>query len=398
MKTLVIITHSFRLDSRLTASLNDEISFLYYSPYYFANSTEKNILANTSKLNLDCFYWSINTFKEDLQKNGFDLIIRKSANPIDDINEICNKFNFDNIVIDQPLFAFWKSFDVTKLEYPYKIVDSDTVQDTCLNRTAKSRWLSHIKTLDTEKQYRFTKTAKYFDLNLQSESYPIVEIPTKLLSERYLIERLIKIAPTYGQTRDKHDGQTSLSTALQNGTIDPHNIFYFTAKLFDIKDRTVNEGIHASMLRQFAFREMNIMSARTRCLSMESSIEDWTSILTISAFNNLQEQVNANSNITWKNLKTSSTPFKLVNTILTNFYETGIMPNRARMYIIGKLFYESPTGIDGLKWCIALFNLYGIDGQSPNNYMQCVSSLGLSYGKVMLLNQNNVENLLSYNN
>ena len=36
MRTLVWITNAFRLDSRLTASLEGEVTFVFYSPYYFA--------------------------------------------------------------------------------------------------------------------------------------------------------------------------------------------------------------------------------------------------------------------------------------------------------------------------------------------------------------------------
>jgi hypothetical protein len=74
------------------------------------------------------------------------------------------------------------------------------------------------------------------------------------------------------------------------------------------------------------------------------------------------------------------------------------MPNRARMYFAGKVFYESKTGLEALEALIDTFDLIGLDGQCPNNYMQCISSLGLSYGKVMLLSHIRTFDLLQYKN
>jgi hypothetical protein len=52
--------------------------------------------------------------------------------------------------------------------------------------------------------------------------------------------------------------------------------------------------------------------------------------------------------------------------------------------------------MDALKWLMGTFDLFLIDGQCPTNYIQSVSSMNMQYGKVMLLNRNNVENLLQY--
>ena len=72
------------------------------------------------------------------------------------------------------------------------------------------------------------------------------------------------------------------------------------------------------------------------------------------------------------------------------------MPNRARMFFAGWLFYNAPTGMDALKWLMGTFDLFLLDGQCPTNYVQCCQSMNMQYGKVMLLNRNNVENLLQY--
>ena len=72
------------------------------------------------------------------------------------------------------------------------------------------------------------------------------------------------------------------------------------------------------------------------------------------------------------------------------------MPNRARMYFAGWMFYNQPTGIDALNWIILTFDLLLNDGQCPTNYTKSCSSMNLQYGKVMLLNKNRVMDLLAY--
>ena len=68
MRTLVWITHSFRLDSRLTDSLEGECTFVYYSPYYFSGKREQSILRRTSQQNLDAFYYSLHEFNNQFFK------------------------------------------------------------------------------------------------------------------------------------------------------------------------------------------------------------------------------------------------------------------------------------------------------------------------------------------
>jgi hypothetical protein len=66
------------------------------------------------------------------------------------------------------------------------------------------------------------------------------------------------------------------------------------------------------------------------------------------------------------------------------------------MFFAGWMFYNAPTGKLALDWLIDTFNLLLLDGQCPTNYTQCCSSMNLQYGKVMLLNRNNVKHLLNY--
>jgi deoxyribodipyrimidine photolyase len=217
-----------------------------------------------------------------------------------------------------------------------------------------------------------------------------------------LVERAKKIAPTYGQTRDRHNGQTQLSTLLHNGMVDPYNIFYDIALDFQKSGSNleINEGSHASMLRQFAFREMSIITARKNNLTLENTHLEWAQVLMHhKAFENMMQSMpNTASTVNIETVKLAKTGVSDLDKILKPFIKTGIMPNRARMFFAGKVFYESKTGLQALETLIDTFDLIGLDGQSPNNYCQCISSLGLSYGKVMLMSSKRTFELLDYGN
>jgi deoxyribodipyrimidine photolyase len=151
------------------------------------------------------------------------------------------------------------------------------------------------------------------------------------------------------------------------------------------------------MLRQFAFREMTIIQARRANLTMESSIDEWAkAFLTPTSYDNLISRENSESKLKFHHIQLAKTGDKLIDKILKESYKVGVMPNRARMFFAGWLFYNAPTGMDALKWLMGTFDLFLIDGQCPTNYIQSVSSMNMQYGKVMLLNRNNVENLLQY--
>jgi deoxyribodipyrimidine photolyase len=400
MKTLVWITNSFRLDSRLTSNLEGPCSFVYYSPYYFAGKRERSILRRTSQANLDAFYHSLHQFDNALKIKHNKLYVFKQTNPIEHINFLCSKYGFDRVIIDQPQFAMWHSVDLLQLNVPYEIIDSALIDDTCFKMTAKSRWMYHVTKNDTEIPYRWNDNITRFSLDENTETYPIPKTVTPFLDTLSVFKRAMEIAPTYGQTRDNHKGQTQLSTLIQNGMIDPHNLFYSIARQFqaDGADLSVNEGLHASMLRQFAFREMNIIKARRNNLTMENTPIEWAEIIMHhKALENLKTATpNPNSNVNIETIRNSNTGVKELDKILKHFNQSGIMPNRARMYFAGKVFYESKTGIDALNTIVDTFDLIGLDGQCPNNYIQCIDAMGLSYGKVMMFSNTRTFELLNY--
>lgn len=395
------MTHSFRIDSRLTSKLSGPCTFVYYSPYYFADDRERKILKTTSESNLNAFYFSLNEFQKELQEKGSYLYVYKKSDPIEHINQLAKEYGYTHLIIDQPLFAMWKTIDLLNLSIPYTFIDSDLIDDECFKMTAKSRWMSHAKKISTEKLYTWNSEIKHLGIPKPNiDLYPYPEPPINyLLDVKSILDRAFDIAPTYGETRDRHNGQTQLSTLFQNGMLDPHNVFFQIAKMFfeSGSDFSKNEGAHAAMLRQFAFREMTLIQARRSNLTMENSPLEWAKeFLTSSSLSNLLERKNSDSKLTFEKIKTANTGDELIDKILKESNKVSVMPNRARMFFAGWLFYNSPSGKDALNWLIDTFDLLFIDGQCPTNYIQSTSSMNMQYGKVMLLNRDRVQHLLNY--
>lgn len=398
MKTLVWITHSFREDSRLTDQLSGPCTFVYYSPYYFAGDREKDILKRCSQENLDAFYQTLHEFGNSLKAKGHNFYVFKNSAPIEHINQLCSKYGFDRLVIDQPLFAMWHTIDLLQLSVPYQFVDSDLIDDQCFKMTAKSRWMTHVKQIDTYCNYRWNDDIQTFDIDEPISTYPKYK-SNWLVNPSTVQIRAKAIAPRYGLTRDNHKGQTRLSTAFQNGVIDPHNVFFSIAKEFqkDGADFTLNEGNHAAMLRQFAFREITIIQARRANLTMENTPMEWAQqFITATSLQNLKDRINPDSRLTLEQIKTATTGDELIDKILSESFQVGVMPNRARMFFAGWMFYNAPSGQQALEWLIDVFDLLLIDGQCPTNYTQCTSAMNMQYGRVMLLNRDRVKQLLSY--
>lgn len=388
MRTLVWITNSFRLDSRLTAHLKGEVTFVYYSPYYFAGKREREMYKRCSQANLDAFYQSLHQFDFELQERGFRLHVFKEADPIAHINRLVERYGYDEVIVDMPLFGMWHTVDVEQISVPHSFIDSALVDDECFKMTAKSRWMTHVKSLDSYKPYKFSKSTTPYNLGDTGCTYLAPSEITPLLDPVAAMKRARKMAPTYHVTRDRHDGQTQLSTILHNGMLDPRDVFFTLAKDFQKAgaNLTLNEGSAAGMLRQLAFREIAIIRARRAQLTLEDDPLVWAKELMPSAsYENLVTQ-KPGGNVTFDMVRVGKTGVHAIDVLLKPFLKSGIMPNRARMLYASLIFYNSPTGVAALNTLIDTFDLLGLDGQSPNNYTQVLGALELSYGKVLKMN------------
>jgi len=390
MRTLVWITNSLRTDSRLTASLDGEVTFVFYSPYYFAGERERAMYKRCSQANLDAFYESLHAFDFDLQADqDCKLHVFKEADPIAHINMLVKLHGYDEVVIDMPLFGMYHTIDCSKISVPHSFVDSALVDDTCLKMTAKSRWMTHVKSIDSFKPYKFSKTVTPYNLgaSVSNRTYPKPTL-NALLDRDEAMKRARKMAPTYHVTRDRHDGQTQLSTILHNGRLDPRTVFFTLAKDFKAAgaDLTVNEGPSAGMLRQLAFREISIIRARRDNLTLEDDPLVWAkALLPTASYANLIAQ-KPGGRVTFEMVQAGKTGVQALDVLLRPFLKTGIMPNRARMLFASLVFYNSATGIDALNTIIDTFDIIGLDGQSPNNMVSVLGALELSYGKVLQMN------------
>jgi hypothetical protein len=395
------MTNSFRADSRLTSMLEGECSFVYFSPYYFAGERERNIYEKCSQANLDAFYSSINSFDAFLkEKLGTHLHIYKQYHPVEYINSLVNRFGFDRVVIDQTLFGMWWSVDISKISVPVTTIDSSTIDPHCTKMTAKSRWMSHVSKLASFVPNKFSDKIVGFDYkDAYDTAYPQAKT-LPLIDAAKVLAHAHEVAPTYGETRDRHDGQTRTSTALHNGVIDPANLFYEIANQFKMVgvDLSSNETAAAAMLRQFAFREISIIQARRHRLTLENEPQVWAQkLMHFAAYDNLIAARNdPKSKLSWETISTATTGDRDLDFLLRDLIKTGIMPNRARMFYASRVFYSAKSGVDALNLMVDTFDLLGLDGQSPNNYTQCVGALGLSYGKVLKMNRDTAWAKLAY--
>ena len=89
MKNLIVVSHSFRVDSRLmqrAISESESLAVVYPSPWYY-NSKEKEIYSS-----FDCSFHekAISKFARDLRdKTGLELHVIKSSTPGSDITSFC---------------------------------------------------------------------------------------------------------------------------------------------------------------------------------------------------------------------------------------------------------------------------------------------------------------------
>jgi hypothetical protein len=398
-RTLVWMTHSFRMDSRLTTLLGGECCFVYYSPYHFAGKREREIYKRCSQENLDAFYYSINEFDRVLfDMTKCKLHVFREKDPVAHINALIAEHGFDQVIIDKPLFAMWHSVNTAKIRKPVTVIDSDLIDDTCTKMTAKARWNSHILQLRTYRPHRLSKDIQPYNMLrhvANGTGYPEIETPHPLVDRPAVLRHIHQKMFDYHETRDRHDGQTGMSVALHNGIIDPANTFYAVAKEFD----SFGDNCPVvSILRQQTFREISIIQARRARMTLENTPLEWAkALMHHAAYDNLVSQTPLpGSTLDYQAVKAANTGDDDLNFLINEMYKHGTMPNRARMYFASRVFYMSDTGVKALETIINTFDLIGMDGQSPNNYTQCIGAYGLSYGKVLKMVRNTAFEKLAY--
>lgn len=404
MKTLVIMTHSFRINSRLTQTLSGDLAFVYFSPWYYSDK-HKAVYSDMSNENYDMHLATIEFFKSSLAEKGFELTIYKTGTPSTTIHALDQQHQFDKIIIDQEAFYYDPQLYMADFSDQTKFysVDSDLIDVHCHYKTAKHRWMDHTKKLSTWKPLKWSSSILN-PIALSDVLTPVASYskPKKALTHRIITDtltRAIDVAKNYGNTRDRWDGQTGLSTFFNWGIIDPHNVFFSIADLLVKLGHTVteNQGLAAQMLRQFAFRENTIREARLHRIQLGDEADALANkLLDPKSLENYKTYKNPDATLTWEALATGTTGHPLCDKMIDLTKTTGRMPNRSRMWFAGWVYYNSPDAKTALTHTIKFFDSIGLDGQCPTNYTQCTHALRLQYGKVMLLNEWRVRDLLDF--
>ena len=149
------------------------------------------------------------------------------------------------------------------------------------------------------------------------------------------------------------------------------------------------------ILRQLAFREICIAKARTKGLSLTSSPDDWAkTLLDEKSYNNLKASEHTKK-FTRKDLFEGKTGNDRLDNEIKLCKESRWMPNRARMWFAGEVYWGCGGGIKSLEILVDFFNTFCDDAQSPNNWVSCVESMRMQYGKVMRFNEKRTFRLLS---
>lgn len=377
-KTLVVISHSFRINSRILreAMKNREVTVVYASPWYFDKEEMKVIKSGDQSFHRR----AINFFASELLlKLGLPLYLIRDKSPGNVIHEIISKNNISKVYYDMPLFgnSSWIEFK----EKPI-VIDSDSYDPFCSKMTAKSRWVYWSKNRN-QKPFIPKGSFKSLDLNL-----PVLSINKE---EYFLLKneiekvntRLSDIIPNYHVTRNHKEGSTLLSKYLHHGLIDGCEL---VSDILEICPEFLNNDNElVPLLRQLAFREICIRKARIHGLKLTEDVESWASrLLDKKSLSNLKREFPGR--FTPEQFISGQTGDKLIDNTISILIKEKWLPNRIRMWLASQSYYGIGGGMNSLLTLIKLFNMYSDDGQSPNNYVSCVESMRMQYGKVMNYN------------
>ena len=389
VKSLVILSHSFRTNSRIfkrAVSESDEVAVLYPSPWYW-NEAERDLYKNTC----DKFHKkAVNHFAYELKRDfGIDLHILKSADPVQDIQSFCKSQGVDLVLYDLPLFGK-DCLDFGDLEV--QDVDSDSYDPECVRMTAKSRWTYWIQNRSVIEEIQPEKVKAYECIG---EKYEADSISAKevCLEINSLWKRVETKLLTYFISRNERNGSTRLSSYLHQGLIDGPK---FVSDILSLDPGYLAKGNPLiPILRQLAFREISIRKARTRMLSLTSRADEWAqSLLDGKSYCNLTESLHE-PKFTKEELFAAKTCHEVLNKEIKLCQENRWMPNRARMWFAGEVYWGLGGGIGSLETLVEFFNAHCDDAQSPNNWVSCVESMRMQYGKVMKFNEKRTFRLLS---
>jgi deoxyribodipyrimidine photolyase len=364
-----------------------DLAFVYYSPWYYSSASKKRYSepgASTELHNI-----AIQSFAEDLRDRGNHITLCKVSDPAQHLVQLAkDNPHIKRVYWDLPLFApSWEppEADLQALDVDVIAVDSDLRLPDVPRRQAKATvrlWLREpvepYCALPKEIPSARLSCDDEFEAVMSGDMLTMRDIRDYL--KGVILSNIEARVDNYDKTRDSYGGSIEASCFLHHGILDPVSII---TNLIAEKDP---DKIYA-LLRQFAFREMSIRKARRHGLNLSHSVDEWArAIMDDKSYQNIVDVTFEPEN-TVDELYAGRTNDEELNWVITRAKADRWMPNRARMWFAGEAYYRLGGGLHSLEALINFFDTYIDDGQSPNNYVNCASSLSLSYGRVVRLNR-----------
>tara|TARA_A100001037_G_C15150965_1_gene639208 strand:- start:2087 stop:3280 length:1194 start_codon:yes stop_codon:yes gene_type:complete len=383
MRVLIWVTHTLRTQSKLfsRATACNEVSFVYYSPYYYDD--DYRLIQKNTKTDIEYFFrYGFSVFSNTLEELGYSLSVFKEEDPVAHINTLIEMHGYDKVIIDKPLFNFPNSIDVKKINCKIEFVDSDIYDPSCKEMDPKNRtqyWIENY--IEYGNIVSSTEAAQ--GINLVGEKFQLLDKNASfdLGESDPTVNRFLTVMAVYNQTKLKLDGTFRVSGHLQHGIIDQGILVYqiLTTSLYD---RIDGEIWHLEPLRKLAKREIDIIKARSFGLQPYDDVLEWAElILDKDSIINLTE-VTFPAEFTKMQVFEELTPNNNINEVVKMLKDQGWMHNLLRKWIASKIYYGIGGGPEALETIIELFNRYSADGMSPSNIINSVESLRLIDGEV----------------
>lgn len=378
MKALVWLTHSFRVQSRIFSrgTSCNEATFVYYSPHYY--DEDMAIMHNNTTIDIDYWFrYSLSAFEMTARHGGYDIHFFKKEDPISHINSLIEKYKYDRVLIDKPVFNFPKFIDVTKINAKIEFVDSDIYDENCKELDVDKRvewWIEKYK------EYLNEVSPMWLSRNckIPSEDFTLLDEDGVLgiMSEDRIVESYVSRMENFTKTQKNLDGTFRISGHLQHGQVDG-GALVLQILVASLYDRLAKKDWHLAPLRQLAKREIAIIKARSFNLQPYDDVLEWAEhFLDKKSFYHLTES-NHDKVFSRRELLNGTTGDPDVDKVVRKLKDELWLHQDLRKWLAIEVYWGMGGGIEALEALLDLFNYYSMDGQSPNNMVNCVSTFQL---------------------
>ncbi len=338
-KILVWLTHSFRLNSRLIESIPPgcSVSFVYYSPYYFASEHEKAVYKHTTEFVQWIFASSIGLMSESLSAVGFNFNVFKHVDPTTHMRWLIGKHGFDEIIYDRPAFSDWRAIRWEAIENMVNVtrVDSDLVVPSDLEESSSARLkqiLSHV----IKKPEAFDPAGKDITpYNFSSHA------DSSFVVSRGMVDSLSDVL-SHGKVTS-----SNVLTLLHHGVIDARDVLV-TSAVDDVP-------------RILVEREANIVRARMMDLSLEDDPLQWMKKVDFKGYRKIVE-VKANQPFDGHSVFPNTSDINQM-ALMCDVHKPDSMADLVRLAL-----ERSPDKRTALKSVMHILDAVKPDGQSPAQY------------------------------